>query len=318
MYHPTTRLLTILELLQTHRMLSGEALASRLEVEPRSVRRYIMMLQDMGMPIQAVRGPGGGYELRPGFKLPPLMFTEEEATAIVLGLLGTSWLEINQSTVAVEGALAKVLRVLPLRARERMKAMTANLVLSSNEQEGRPDATLLLNLSEAIELRRRIAIDYRSHHDEVTHRTIDPYGLAGWWSHWYLVGYCHLRQGYRLFRLDRLQAMQVLEETFTRVEDFDVQAYMREHLGKVSSRWQIEVEFQAALYTVQQKIPTGYGTFTETPTGVLFQTEHGDVADVARFLVTRNLPFVVHEPPELRAELLLLAERITRSAMAPQ
>jgi predicted DNA-binding transcriptional regulator YafY len=317
MYHPTTRLLTILELLQAHPSLSGQALARRLEVEPRSVRRYIMMLQDMGMPIEAVRGPGGGYQMRPGFKLPPLMFSEEEATAIVLGLLGTAWLEIGQSTVAVEGALAKVLRVLPLRARERLNAVTANLVLSPGEHEGRPDAALLLDLSEAIQQRQRIAIDYRSHHDEITHRTVDPYGLAGWWSHWYLVGYCHLRQGYRLFRLDRIQTMQLLEESFARVEDFDVQTYLHEHLGKMSSRWRIEVEFHAPLYTVQQKIPTGYGTLTETPTGVLFQTEHGDVADVARFLITRNLPFVVHDPPELRAELLQLAEQITRSATTP-
>jgi predicted DNA-binding transcriptional regulator YafY len=317
MYHPTTRLLTILELLQAHPSLSGEALARRLEVEPRSVRRYIMMLQDMGMPIEAIRGPGGGYQLRPGFKLPPLMFSEEEATAIVLGLLGTSWLEIGQPSVAVEGALAKVLRVLPLRARERLNAVAANLVLSASEHAGKPEAALFLDLSEAIQQRRRIAIDYRSHHDEVTHRAVDPYGLAGWWGHWYLVGYCHLRQGYRLFRLDRLQAMQVLAETFTRAEDFDVQAYMHEHLGKVSARWQIAVEFHAPLYTVQQKIPGGYGTLTETPDGVLFRAEHGDIADVARFLVSRNLPFAVHEPPELRAELLTLAERITRSATAP-
>ena len=119
MYNPTTRLLTILELLQTHASLSGDALARRLEVEPRSVRRYITMLQDMGMPIEAVRGPGGGYQLRPGFKLPPLLFSEEEATAFVLGLLSTSWLALEQPSVAVEGALAKVMRVLPIRARER-------------------------------------------------------------------------------------------------------------------------------------------------------------------------------------------------------
>ena len=318
MYHPTTRLLTILELLQAHPALSGAALAQRLEVEPRSVRRYIQMLQDMGMPIEAVHGPGGGYQLRPGFKLPPLLFSEEEATAIVLGLLSTAWLAIDQSPVAVEGALAKVLRVLPLRARERLNAMSSNLVMSSNEHAARPEAGLLLDLSEAIQQRRCIAIDYRSHHDATTHRTVEPYGLAGWWNHWYLVGYCHLRQGYRLFRLDRLQMMQVLTETFTRAVDFDLQAYLREHLGKESSRWQIAVEFDAPLYTVQQKIPTGYGTLTETPSSVLFETEHGDLADVARFLVTRNLPFVVHNPPELRAKLLQIAERITQSATTPQ
>src|SRR3954470_25066833 len=102
MYHPTTRLLTILELLQAYPSLSGEELARRLEVEPRSVRRYILMLQEMGMPVEGSRGPGGGYRLRPGFKLPPLLFTEEEATAIVLGLLGTAWLEVGQASIAVE------------------------------------------------------------------------------------------------------------------------------------------------------------------------------------------------------------------------
>ena len=108
--------------------------------------------------------------------------------------------------------------------------------------------------------------------------------------------------------------MELLAQTFARDESFDVEAYMREHLGKVSSRWQIVVEFHAPLYTVQQKIPAGYGTFTETPNGVRFETEHGDLADVARFLATRNLPFVALEPPELREELLRLAEKIARSA----
>src|SRR4029450_8187495 len=116
----------ILELLQTHVELSGEALARRLEVETRTIRRYIMMLQDMGMPIEATRGPGGGYRLRTGFTRPPLMFTEEEATALVLGLLGTAWLEVELSAVAVEGALAKVSRVLPGRARQRVQAMSTH------------------------------------------------------------------------------------------------------------------------------------------------------------------------------------------------
>jgi len=317
MYHPTTRLLTILELLQAHHSLSGEALARRLEVEPRSVRRYITMLQDMGMPIEAVRGPGGGYQLRPGFKLPPLMFTEEEATALVLGLLGTVWLEVGQPTVAVEAALAKVLRVLPLRARERLGAMASHLVLSPGVRDARPDATLLLDLSEAVQLRRRVALAYRSHHDEVTQRTVEPYGLAGWWSHWYLVAYCCLRKGYRLFRLDRVQSMELRAETFTRDAAFNVEAYLREQFERDTTRQQIVVEFDAPLYTVQQEIPASYGTLTETPTGVRFEAQYGDMAEAARFLATRNLPFVVHGPPTLRAELLRMAEQLTRSATSP-
>src|SRR4051812_44579764 len=289
MYHPTTRLLTILELLQAHPALSGVALARRLEVGPRSVRRYIQMLQDMGMPIEAVRGPGGGYRLRPGFKLPPLLFTEAEATAIVLGLLGNSWLELGLPAMSTEGALAKVFRVLPLRARERLNAVSSNLVFSPHEQEARPDATLLIGLSEAIQQHQRVVIDYRAPTDELTRRTVEPYGLAAWWGRWYLVGYCCLRQGYRVFRLDRVQQVQYCAETFERPEAFDCEAYMVEHLAQASAHWQIEVEFQATLELVKSKIPASYGTLTPTPTGVRFEYQYGDLRSTALYLLGLNL-----------------------------
>jgi predicted DNA-binding transcriptional regulator YafY len=316
MYHPTTRLLTILELLQTHASLSGATLARRLEVEPRTVRRYMMMLQDMGMPIEATRGPGGGYRLRPGFKLPPLLFTEEEATAIVLGLLGTSWLEIGQPAVAIEGALAKVFRVLPLRARERLSAVAAHLILSPREQDARPDATLLINLSEAIQLRQRVEIAYRSQQGELTQRTVEPYGLAGWWGRWYLAGYCCLRQDYRLFRLDRIQQLRALTETFERDSGFDTQAYIQQQIAGEASAWHVVVEFQATLEAVRQKVPASFGTLTVTDTGVLFEGQYGNIDSTARYLAWLNLPFVVHEPPELREALRQMGERIMQSATA--
>src|SRR5215469_3025900 len=150
MYHPTSRVLTVLELLQSRPSISGPELAARLEMDVRTVRRYITHLQDVGIPVEATIGRHGGYRLRPGFKLPPLMFTEEEATAIVLGLLASSWLEVGQSSVAIEGALAKVFRVLPQYARERLKAVTSHLILPPGQQEARPDASLLISLSEAI------------------------------------------------------------------------------------------------------------------------------------------------------------------------
>jgi predicted DNA-binding transcriptional regulator YafY len=316
MYHPTTRLLTILELLQTHPHLCGEELASRLEVEPRTVRRYILMLQEMGMPVEGMRGPGGGYRLRPGFKLPPLLFTEEEATALVLGLLGLSWLEIDLSSVPMEGALAKIYRVLPLKGRERLQAISSHMLLVPHPQDERTDAALLVSVSEAIQEHRRIAIEYSSHHNEFTQRQIEPYGVVGWKGHWYVVGYCCLRQGYRTFRLDRVRNVQLLLDSFTRAEDFDYRAYVIKHLTAVPSRWLIEVEFQAELHIVQQKIPSSYGHLTTTPTGVLFQTHHVDLPSMARYLIGLNLPFIIHHPPELREVLLHLAEQITQIATA--
>src|SRR6266702_7910332 len=128
MYHPTTRVLTVLELLQSHRQISGPKLAERLEVDIRSVRRYITMLQDLGIPIETERGRYGTYRLRPGFKLPPLMFTEDEALALTLGLLAVRRLGLAAVAPAVEGALAKVERVMPATLRARIQAVQETLI----------------------------------------------------------------------------------------------------------------------------------------------------------------------------------------------
>ena len=314
MYHPTSRVLTVLELLQSRPGISGPELAARLEMDVRTVRRYIMHLQDVGIPVEASIGRHGGYRLRPGFKLPPLMLSEEEATAVVLGLLASTWLGVGQSPVAIEGALAKVSRVLPLQARERLKTMSSQLVLFSHTQHARPDASLLITLSEAIGQQQRIAIDYRSYHDQVTHRKVESYGIVGWNGHWYLVGYCCLRQGYRTFRLDRIQQIDLLTERFERAEDFDCQAYVQEQSIRTPDSFHIEVEFQAALYTVQQKIPASVGQLSATPTGTLFQSQYEDIAGMARYLMSLNLPFVVHNPPELCEALLHLAEQMIQIA----
>jgi predicted DNA-binding transcriptional regulator YafY len=316
MYHPTTRLLTILELLQTHPQMGGEELARRLEVEPRSVRRYVLMLQEMGMPVEGVRGPGGGYRLRPGFKLPPLLFTEEEATAVVLGLLGTPWLEVDLSSMAVGGALAKVYRVLPLKGRERLQAISSHTLLSPHRKETRPAATLLIALSEAIQERRRIAFDYANYKDELSHRQVEPYGIAGWNGYWYVVGYCCLRQEMRMFRLDRMKNVQFLQETFARDEHFDYETYVHNRLATIPAVWSIEVEFQATLQAVQQKIPAYHGHLSTTPGGVLFQTHHNHLLSMARFLVGLELPFTIHQPPELREALIQLAEQLVQIARA--
>lgn len=316
LYHPTGRALTVLELLQARPAITGPELAARLEMDVRTVRRYITILQDVGIPIEATIGRHGGYRLRPGFKLPPLMFTDEEATAIALGLLGTSWLEIGLPAAAVEGALAKVTRVLPERARERLSAIAMHLVLSPRNQSMPPAADLLINLSEAIQQRQRIALDYHSYGGQITHRSVEPYGIAGWWGRWYLAGFCCLRQGYRLFRLDRIQQVRFLSEAFVRDEAFDCQAYVVQQLATFTTGWQIAAEFHAPLHAVQQKIPASYGSLTVIPNGVLFQCQTDDLLYMARYLIALNLPFVIQQPPELRNAFLQLAEQMTQIATA--
>src|SRR2546423_5268830 len=124
MYFPTTRVLTVLELLQSHQRLSGPDIAERLEVNPRTVRRYITMLQDLGIPVEAERGRYGTYRLRPGFKLPPLMFTEEEALALTLGLLAAHKLGLAAAPPAVEGGAAQGGARFPTRVTGRVQEGT--------------------------------------------------------------------------------------------------------------------------------------------------------------------------------------------------
>jgi len=113
MYSPTIRLLSVLELLQSRKQMSGGEIARRLEVDPRTVRRYVVMLQDMGIPIEAERGPYGSYQLKRGNRVPPLMFTEPEAIALTLGLLAMRELRFPVDVAAMESALAKAERVMP-------------------------------------------------------------------------------------------------------------------------------------------------------------------------------------------------------------
>lgn len=314
MYHPTSRVLTVLELLQARPSITGPELAARLEMDVRTVRRYIAHLQDVGIPVEGNIGRYGGYRLRPGFKLPPLIFTEEEAMAVILGLLANSWLEIGQSSVAIEGALAKVSRVLPLRMRDRLQAISSHLVLFPQTQQARPDVSLLMDLSGAIHASQRILMEYHSYRREETQRKVEPYGVTGWRGNWYLTGYCCLRQGYRTFRLDRIRKVELLSENFEKAKDFDHKAFMIERYGQGSI--EVEVEFYADMHIVQERIPETYGTLTATKKGVLFKEQYDDLEGMARYLMAINLPFVIHRPLELREAMRQLGERMVQMATA--
>ena len=166
MYFPTTRVLTVLEMLQSHQQLSGPEIAQRLEVNTRTVRRYITMLQDLGIPVEAERGRYGAYRLRPGFKLPPLMFTEEEVLALTLGLLAARKLGLAVAAPAVEGALAKIERVLPHTLRGRVQAVQEALVFDFNLPATAPSSDIISTLAAALVFFRVTPKEAQANHEE--------------------------------------------------------------------------------------------------------------------------------------------------------
>jgi len=298
MYHPTTRLLTVLELLQARGRISGGELAERLEVDARSVRRYVTMLQDIGIPITSERGRHGGYRLRPGFRLPPMMFTEDEALALILGLLTARRLGVAGAAPAFEGALAKVDRVLPAAIRDEVRAVQETLVIDVPEADSFPAPELVLAFSSAARDRRRLRIRYRSGARE-TARDVDPYGLVYREGRWYAVGWCHLRTDVRVFRLDRVVEAAPLDATFTPPEGFDVRQHLVDTLARTWSGWTAEVLLGLPFDVARRAISPIVGTVEDTADGPLLRTQADSLDWVARFLAGLPCDFVVRQPPEL-------------------
>jgi predicted DNA-binding transcriptional regulator YafY len=318
MYHPTTRVLTTLELLQSRSRLSGREIAERLEVDERTVRRYVTMLQDLGIPVEAERGRYGAYKLRPGFKLPPLMLTDDEALAITLGLLAARKLGLSVAAPSVEGALAKVERVLPPAVRERVGAVQATLLTDLQPARAMPAGDVLVTLSAGVREGRRVWIRYAAFSGAETEREIDPYGVVFVTGRWFTAGYCHLRCDRRVFRLDRIQAAELRDATFAHPAGFDPLGYVQASLARTPGTWTVEVLLRTTPADARDRVSPTVATLEETAGGVLFRCAAQDLGWIARLLVSLDCPLVVRDPPELRDELRRLADRVAALADATE
>src|SRR5579871_2675680 len=192
MYDPIMRVLTVLEILQAREHVSGAELAQRLEVNLRTVQRYIARLQDLCIPVESTRGVGGAYRLKPGFRLPPMMFTDEEAFALTLGLRALRYLGLSAFAPATEGAAAKLGRVLPDSLRDSANAVEEVVAIEPGPWVISTSAESLIRLCTAVRVRRRVEFNYESHERLSTRREVEPYGIVHMDGRWYLVGRCLL------------------------------------------------------------------------------------------------------------------------------
>ncbi len=313
MYHPTTRVLTILELLQAYPQVGAAELAVRLEVSRRSIRRYVTMLQDLGIPVEATRGPQGGYRLRPGFKLPPLMLTDDEALAIILSLQAARRQWGTDAAVTVEGALAKIERVLPPSLRERLRDLQSAVTAAPAPHTPQPGGAILLTIGEAVARARGVHLCYRANDGVETERAVDPYGLVRHWDRWYLVGWCALRQDLRLFRVDRVVTAALEDRTFARPTGWDSVGYVLDALALSPRRWSVEVLLETTLEDAQRHVLPGIAVVEPhdagqpLTSGVVLRTQADCLDAVARMLVTLGCPFIIRQPPELREAVRRLA-----------
>ncbi len=318
MYSPTTRLLAVLALLQTHQQMSGAEIARRLEVDVRTVRRYIVLLQDMGVPVEGERGPHGAYYLGRGSKMPPLMFTNEEAVALVLGLRVIREFQFPVNIVAIEGAVAKTERVLPEPLLYQVRALQSSITFNVGNYDSPPpplhDDNTLIVLSTAARERHHVEFVYRSWRDELTERRFDPYGVVYNEGYWYTVGHCHLRQDLRTFRLDRIQSISQHDTTFDDPGAIDLLGYVLRAIANVPGSYQVEVLLRTTMETAQAHIPSYIGALEACEEGVIMRREANNLEWLAMLLLSFDFPVEIKQPDELRSILKRLAHKANRIA----
>jgi predicted DNA-binding transcriptional regulator YafY len=310
----SARLLAFLEILQDRPFVTGRELARRLEVDLRTVRRYAATLHELGIPVDGERGPAGGYRLRPGYKLPPLMLTDDEATAVVFGLVAARRLGVRTA----DEALAKVRRVLPAALRARVEALEATLGFTHLGAGAAPPGTeTVLTLSEAARRRRRVRARYTSWRGEDSERDLSPYGLVVHAGRWYLAAHDHGRGELRTFRVDRMRDAALGPPTGPPPEGFDAVAHVSRSLASVPWTWEVEVLLETSPEEAGGRIPPTLGELTETDGGVLLRMRVETLDYMARLLADLGWPFVVRRPDELRAAVSELADRLRAYALSP-
>jgi predicted DNA-binding transcriptional regulator YafY len=206
MANTSARTLRLLSLLQTHRFWPGSELSKRMGVSPRTLRRDIDRLRELGYPVQAQRGNEGGYQLAAGAALPPLLLDDEEAVAIAVGLQAAAHGGIEDIAESSVRALAKVTQVMPARLRHRVEALTAMTVPATwgttAQASVAPD--ILTNVALACRDTERIRFSYTAANGQQTARHVEPHRLVSLGHRWYLVGYDLERHDWRSFRMDRV------------------------------------------------------------------------------------------------------------------
>ena len=303
MQHPTTRVLAVLEILQSRGRLTGAELAERLEVDLRTVRRYITILQDLGIPVEGERGRAGGYRLRAGFKLPPLMLSDEEALAVTLGLMVARRMGLTATAPAVEGALAKIERVLPPDLRTQVSAVQEALVLDNWVASELPATAVVLMLSQACQRRRRVWIAYLDGQGQRTEREIDPYRLVFLSKRWYAAGHCHLRESERVFRVDRIIEIHTRPETFEMPADYDALAAVQASIALAPRAWHVELILSATLEDARRRIPPLMARLEAIEGGVRWRGHADDLDWIAREIIRIGFPVLVRQPEELKDAL---------------
>ena len=311
------RMLRLLSLLQTHRYWPGPELSDRLEVSQRTLRRDVERLRDLGYAVDAVRGSAGGYQLRAGGSLPPLLLEDDEAVAVAVGLRTAATSAVSGADDWSVQALTKVLALMPPRLRRQMDAVSSQTE-SVVPWEGAPtvDAHVLTTLAQACRDDEVVELDYTAREAETTHRRLEPFRLVSIGRRWYLVAYDRDRQDWRSFRLDRITDPRPTGQRF-RPRDLpadDALTYVQQGIRRMPQRHDVRVRLAADAASVARQVGQ-WGTVTpdpDDPSWCLLQMNVDDLDWPVMVLAGSGADFVVESPAELVDRVAEVGARFSR------
>ena len=254
---PTARALLALELLQGSPGITADRLADKLGVSERAARRYVGILREAGIPIEAVRGPYGGYRVGRGVRLPPLMFSAAEALGLVMAVLD-GHRDASDTSDPVGSALGKIVRALPEPMAAQAEALRRTTAPAPDRAAARPDPDTTTALVQACSDHRRVRLDYRSEAGSEWLMELDPWAIVVRHGRWYLLCWSHSADARRAYRIDRVRGMEVLDDTFSPPADLDPVGMLEEHLA-VGWEYDVEVVIDAPVEAVARRLPRALG-----------------------------------------------------------
>ncbi|WP_422774943.1 helix-turn-helix transcriptional regulator [Plantactinospora sp. WMMC1484] len=295
-------------MLQARPGTTADELGERLGVTERAARRYVGILREAGIPVESVRGPHGGYRIRRGTRLPPIVFTEAEALGLVMAVLDgrPSATDVDD---LVGSALTKVIQALPETVGRQAATLREYASAAPDRYSYRPDPAPTSALVAAVALRRSVLVSYRRESGDEWQAEVDPWAVVVRHGRWYLLCRSHRADAIRTYRLDRIQAVQQTGHEFEPPDDLDPVAALEENLG---TGWEFDtrVVFDAPLAEVAPWIRPAMGRLSPSGDGCLLVGSTSNPAMYAQeWLASIPFAFRVQGGPELRTAVTAVAAR---------
>ena len=293
-------------------------------MDERTVRRYVDHLIDLDVPVESVRGRYGGYRLAPGYRLPPLMLTDDEALAVLLGLIaGRRAGLMTSADSASETAAAKIRRVLPGRLAGRLEAVLGSVAFTASPGESAaPESGVLLAIADAVRHHRPVQVSYTAGDGRRSERILHPYGLVAHSGRWYVTGADPAIGEDRTFRLDRITDARILPGSFEPPAGLDPAQRVLSGFATAPYRHHVILRIEGAAEHVRARLPASVAIVADEPPPpgedqwrwlrVELRAERLDW--LPPLLASLDLPFSIEQPAELRDLVAALAGRLAASA----